>query len=137
MEQQEKRETGQVDDGELKEVIKDFLAMGHVDNIVAMFRHEERYYQWIGEILADERFQVRLGVAVLFEELQKYEPDKLELALPTLENLLQTALPLYRGEALSLLGIVGGEKARGIVARFRKDSNPQVREMAELVLAEL
>jgi len=41
---------GQVSDEELQRVIADFLDMGHVDNIVAMFRRDPRYYDWTGEI---------------------------------------------------------------------------------------
>ena len=36
----------EVSDTELKQVIADFLDQGHVDNIVAMFRREEKYYGW-------------------------------------------------------------------------------------------
>ena len=64
------RSTNEVSDQELKKVIADFLDQGHVENIVAMFRREPKYYNWIGDILRDERFSVRLGVSVLFEELQ-------------------------------------------------------------------
>jgi len=74
----------QVSDDELKKVIADFLEMGHVENIVAMFRREPLYYDWIGEILDDERFAVRLGVSVLLEELKPLQPDRLALAIPSL-----------------------------------------------------
>jgi HEAT repeat protein len=126
----------EVSDEQLKEVIADFLEMGHVDNIIAMFRHDQRYYQWVGEILADERFSVRLGISVLFEELKELEPDQLRLAIPSLTQLLNTDDPLYRGEALSLLGIVCTADALELVARHLGDENPQVREMAELILEE-
>ncbi len=55
----------EVSDKELLKVIKDFLEMGHVENIAAMFRQDPRYFQWSGDILDDERFNVRLGVSVL------------------------------------------------------------------------
>ena len=55
----------EISDTDLLEVIKDFLEMGHVDNIVAMFYREPRYFEWTGAILDDERFAVRLGVSVL------------------------------------------------------------------------
>ena len=47
-----------VSDAELLSVIKDFLEMGHVDNIVAMFDRDPRYFKWTGDILQDERFAV-------------------------------------------------------------------------------
>lgn len=126
----------QVSDDELKKVIADFLEMGHVENIVAMFRREPRYYAWTGEILDDERFAVRLGVAVLFEELKTLQAERLALAVPSLAGLLGHASALIRGEAINVLGIVGTPEAMELVRGMRADPSPQVREMAGLVLEE-
>ncbi len=126
----------QVSDDELKKVIADFLEMGHVENIVAMFRREPRYYAWTGEILDDERFNVRLGVSVLFEELKPLQPDRLVLAIPSLARILRNELALLRGEAISVLGIIGTDEAIELVRGMLSDPSPQVREMADLVLEE-
>ena len=126
----------QVSDGELKKVIADFLEMGHVENIVAMFRREPLYYTWTGEILDDERFSVRLGLSVLFEELKSLQPERLALAIPSLSRVLTHESPLLRGEAVSLLGIIGTRQAIELVREMRGDPNPQVREMAEMILEE-
>lgn len=126
----------QVSDEETKRVIADFLEMGHVENIVAMFRREPLYYGWTGEILADERFAVRLGVSVLFEELKQLQPDRLALAIPSLIKVLQNDEPLMRGEAISILGIIGTEEAIELVRGMHDDPNPQVREMVEIILEE-
>jgi len=124
----------QVSDEELKRVIKDFLEMGHVENIVAMFRSDHHYYAWTGEILDDERFNVRLGVSVLFEELQSLQPEKLKLAIPSLAPLLSNHSAMIRGEAINVLGIIGTDEAIKFVREMLSDPSPQVREMAELVL---
>lgn len=124
----------QVSDDELKKVIKDFLEMGHVDNIVAMFRRDPGYYAWTGEILDDERFNVRLGVSVLFEELKSVQPERIALAVPSLATLLQSESALIRGEAVSVLGIIGTDQAFVHIRKMQSDPNPQVREMVELVL---
>lgn len=126
-----------VSDEELKKVIADFLEMGHVDNIIAMFRKEPLYYSWTGELLDDERFAVRIGVSVLFEELKALQPDKLPLAIPSLLPLLQSDSPNIRGEAVSLLGIIASPEAVSHIRHMATDSSPQVREMVELVLEEL
>lgn len=126
----------QVSDEELKKVIGDFLEMGHVENIVAMFRREPRYYAWTGEILDDERFNVRLGVSVLFEDLKILQPDRLALAIPSLARVLHNELALLRGEAIGVLGIIGTDEAIDLVREMRCDPSPQVREMAALVLEE-
>ena len=126
-----------VADDELKKVIADFIDQGLVENIVVMFRRDPRYYAWTGHLLRDQRLAVRLGMSVLFEELKELQPDKLQLAVPSLAELLDEQEPLWRGEALSLLGIIGGESVRQLVARHLDDPDPQVREMARLVVEEL
>ncbi len=122
---------------ELIGVIKDFLEMGHVENIVAMFDRDARYFSWTGAILDDERFAVRLGVSVLFEELQVRGNRSLHLAVPSLEKLLDSDQPLLRGEALSVLAIVGTEELGRQARRMHTDSDPQVREIAADILASL
>ena len=124
----------QVSDGELKKVIADFLDQGLIENIVAMFRREPMYYLWTGELLTDERFSVRLGISVLFEELRELQPDRLSLAVPSLAEVLNSSEPLYRGEAISILGIIGSEEALNHVRTLCDDPSPQVREMVQMVL---
>ena len=129
-----KQPQDEVSDQELKKVIADFLDQGHVENIVAMFRREPKYYEWTGELLSDERFSVRLGISVLFEELQLIQPEKLILAIPSLINLLQSEQPLLRGEAVSILGIIGTKEAMAQIHHLHSDPSPKVREMVQLVL---
>jgi len=129
----------EVSDAELKKVIGDFLDMGHVDNITAMFRREPRYYGWIGEILNDPRFQVRLGVSVLFEELRLLQPDKIDLAIPSLLALLQAVPPApsyARGEAVGVLALIGSEAAMAAVRALAADPDPLVAEVARDILGE-
>jgi hypothetical protein len=129
-----KQPRNEVSDQELKKVIADFLDQGHVENIVAMFRREPKYYEWTGELLSDQRFNVRLGVSVLFEELQEIHPDMLPLAIPSLAKLLDAEEPLIRGEAVSILGIIGTKEAIAQIHYLYNDPNPQVREMVQVVL---
>lgn len=126
----------EVSDEELRSVIADFLEMGHVENIVAMFRHDSRYFSWSGELLMDERFNVRLGMSVLFEELSMDPNEPVHLAIPSLQKVLEAEDPLYRGEAVSILGMINTEAALKAVELLRNDPSPQVREMVELVLDE-
>ncbi len=129
----------EVSDTELKGVIADFLDMGLVENIVAMFRREPRYYAWSGELLNDSRFQVRLGMAVLFEELHGVDPDAIDLATPSLIALLQATplLPLFiRGDALGLLAIINSERAMGAVRALTHDDDIQLAAMARELLGE-
>jgi HEAT repeat protein len=124
----------EVSDEELKKVIADFLEMGHVDNIVAMFRRSPDYYSWTGDILADERLAVRLGVSILFEELRVIQPENIHLAIPSLQPLLRSESPMIRGEAVGLLGIIGTRESFELIRSQASDPSPQVREMVELAL---
>lgn len=129
----------EVSDTELKKVIGDFLDMGLVENIVAMFRRDSRYYLWTGEILNDSRFQVRLGVSVLFEELRRLQPDLVDLATPSLLALLDAVpvLPTHvRGEAVSVLAIIGSDAAMEGVRAMALDPDPLVVEIAMDILGE-
>ncbi len=124
----------EVSDEELKKVIADFLEMGHVENIVAMFRQDPLYYDWTGELLLDERFNVRLGLAILFEDLQEIQPDKTHLAIPSLQSLLTHESPLIRGEAVGILGIINTPAALEMITLLQDDASPQVREMVAMAL---
>ena len=123
-----------VSDAELLQVIADFLAMGHVDNIVAMFRQEPRYYDWTGRLLTDERFAVRLGVSVLFEHLALLCPEQLPLAIPSLVEQLDNPLEWVRGEAASVLGIIGTEAALAPLRRLLSDPSPQIVEIVHDIM---
>lgn len=125
-----------VSDQELQAVIADFLAMGHVDNIIAMFRHEPRYHQWTGKLLEDERFAVRLGLAVCYEQLVIDCPDDLHLAVPSLAAALSRDEAWIRGEAVSLLGTIGGREALELVATMKNDPSAQVVEIVTDILNE-
>lgn len=117
-------------------VIADFLEMGLVENIVAMFKQDRTYYSLTGKLIQDERFMVRVGVAVLFEELKAVRPDEITLALPVLLPLLTCQTAYVRGEAANLLGIVGTEEALEAMTPLANDSDPQVREIVADILAD-
>mgnify|MGYP001354264023 CR=1 FL=1 len=124
----------EVSDQELLQVIADFLAMGHVDNIVAMFHQEPRYLAWTGRLLTDERYAVRLGVSVLFEYLAERCPEHLSLAIPGLIAELGHAAPWVRGEAASVLGIIGTEEALAPLPGLLNDAALQVVEIVRDIL---
>ena len=123
-----------VSDAELFQVMADFLNMGHVENIVAMYRQDRRYYDWTGDLLTDERFAVRLGVSVLFEYLVEDGPDNVALAVPSLVRQLGNEKSWVRGEALSVLGIIGSREALAWVKTMVVDPDEQVVEIARDIL---
>ena len=126
----------EVSDEELLKVIADFLEMGYVENIVAMFKQEHRYYEWIGDLVKDERFAVRLGVSVLFEYLVEDCPEAINLAIPSLVQALQHTEARVRGEALSVLAIIATDEALDQVKTMIKDPNLEIADLAREILTE-
>ena len=124
----------EVSDEELFKVVADFLEMGHVENIVEMFKQEPRYYQWTGKLLTDERFAVRLGVSVLFEYLVAERPDEVEAAVASLVEVLTHEMEWVRGEAVSVLSIIGSEEALSHIRTMTNDPSPQISAMVEDIL---
>ena len=114
---------------DLLKVIGDFLELGHVENIVAMFKKDKCLYGLAGDLIKDERFAVRLGTAVLFEELAEVRPDDTSLAIPSLLPLLQDENPLLRGEAATILGIINSPAVLQHLSQLADDKDPQVREI--------
>lgn len=121
---------------ELVAVIADFLEMGHVENIMAMFKQDTSLYALSGELLRDERFMVRMGMAVLFEELKGLRPQEVPLAIPSLLPILGEEAPWMRGEAVNLLGIIGTPEALAHLKPLAADPEPQIREMVRDILQE-
>ncbi len=119
---------------DLLKIISDFLELGHVENIVAMFKQDKDLYKLTGELVRDERFTVRLGTAVLFEELAAIRPEDMPLAIPFLLPLLQGKNPLLRGEAATILGIINTPAALQQLNTLADDPDPQVREIITDIL---
>lgn len=116
-------------DIDMVQVIGDFLELGHLENIIAMFKQDTSLYTLAGDLLQDERYAVRLGVAVLFEELALISPEEVSLAVSSLLPLLEKGNPILRGEAATILGIIGSEAALTPLLKLEHDRDPQVREI--------
>lgn len=119
-------------DTEMITVISDFLEQGLADNIVSMFKAEPVYYHLSGEILKDERFAVRMGLVLVFEELVSLGVVDVALAIPVLIPLTAADIqPFIRGEAVTILGIMGTGESLAVIAPLVSDSDPQVAEIAK------
>ena len=121
-------------DIDIVQVIGDFLEMGHLENIVAMFKQDTGLYGLVGHLLQDERYAVRLGIAALFEELALLRPAEVTQAVPTLLPLLENNNPILRGEAATLLGIIGTREALVPLRKLANDRDPQIREIVSDIL---
>ena len=121
-------------DIDIVQVIGDFLEMGHLENIVAMFKQDTGLYSLVGHLLQDDRYAVRLGIAVLFEELALLRPAEISLAVPTLLPLLENNNPILRGEAATLLGIIGTKEELAPLRKLANDPDPAIRELVSDIL---
>ena len=126
----------EISDKELLRTIGEFIELGHVENIVAMFKQDPGYYRFTGDLLRDERFVVRMGMVLLFEELAAIRPDEVALAVPTLLPLLAEKQAYIRGEAVTLLGIIASRKALDALEPLRHDPEPQIVEIVNDILEE-
>jgi len=131
---QQKEKKSEVSDEELLQVIADFLEMGHVENIVAMFHQDPRYFAWTHQLLTDERFAVRLGVSVLFEYLKERCPELMVRAIPGLITALGDSREWVRGEAAKVLGIIGTPEALAPLPALLEDDSSQVVEIVRDIL---
>ncbi len=119
---------------ELIKVIGDFLEKGHVENIIAMFKQDTSCYELVGDILKDERFMVRMGVAVLFEELVLARPAEVNFSIPSLLPLLSDDTSYIRGEAATILAIINTPESLVALTPLQNDPDPQVAEIVRDVL---
>ena len=94
-----------------------------------MFKQDTSLYNLAGDLLRDKRYAVRLGVAVLFEELAMVRPEEVSLAIPSLLPFLEEQDPFLRGEAATILGIIGSRAALRHLSKLGNDRDPQVREI--------
>jgi HEAT repeat protein len=71
---------------------------------------------------------------VLFEHLAVVCPDHLPLAIPSLGDQLNNPIDWVRGEAASVLGIIGTEEARALIRPLLRDPSPQIVEIVHDIL---
>ena len=123
----------QVSDEELIKTIAEFVEAGHVENIMAMFRQDSTSF--CGELLKDERFMVRMGVVLLFEQLAMEDSNQVALALPSLKPLLAHEEAYVRGEAVTVLTIIDTPEVKELLTPLLADPEAQIREIVRDYLA--
>jgi len=115
---------------QLREIIADFLELGHVDNIIAMFKQDPSCLLLSGALIQDERFKVRMGMAVLFEELVTVMPCQvLDAAVPSLLGAMKHDAAYVRGDAAYVLATIKSPDAIRALTGFRHDPDPQIAEI--------
>lgn len=121
----------------LKKMIADYMESGFLDNIVDMFKHDNNLYEYIGELMSDERIIVRIGVSALIETLTVEDSENISRALPNIIPLLEDQNPMLRGDAAYLLGIIGHKDAIPYLKKSLQDEHAHVRTIAKEALEEI
>lgn len=118
-------------------MIADYMEKGFLENIIDMFKHDKSLYPLIGDLMADERMRVRLGITALVETLAKEDPQNVPDSINSIAGLLKGANSTTRGDAAYLLGIVGHSSAIPYLEDVLADDNAQVREIARESIEEI
>jgi HEAT repeat protein len=122
---------------DLKIMIADYMENGFLDNIIDMFKHDKNLYEYIGDLIADERMRVRIGVTALVETLKEEDPENVIKAIPFILPLLKNQNPVLKGDAAYLLGMIGHVDALPFLKEIVKDEDVNVRTIAKEAIEEI
>ena len=122
---------------DLKQMILDHMELGFLENIIDMFRADEKLFPIITDMLQDERMRVRLGATALVEELHKSHADRLAEEIPAFAELLKFENPTVRGDAAYVLGMLRNKAALPFLEARSEDENEAVREVILEAIAEI
>lgn len=121
----------------MKTMIADYMEKGFLDNIIDMFKHDKSLYEYVGDLLSDERMMVRLGISALIETLKAEDSENIPKAIPYILPLLKNQNPVSRGDAAYLLGIIGRRDAIPFLNEIAKDEDANVRIIAKEAIEEI
>jgi HEAT repeat protein len=126
-----------VDPSELKAMIADYMEKGFLENIIDMFKHDESLYAYIGDLLKDERFRVRIGISALIETLRVEDPENIAKAIPSIHPLLKDQNPVNRSDAAYLLGVIRHKDSIPFLREAANDEDANVRTIAKEAIEEI
>ncbi|MBL7032207.1 MAG: HEAT repeat domain-containing protein [Nitrospira sp.] len=118
-------------------MIADHMETGFLENIVAMFKQDKSYYPHIGDLMGDERMQVRIGTFALVETLMAEDLESVISTIPGIAKLLSDENPTIRGDAAHLLGIIGHKDALPFLSAVSDEESDLVRETIEEAIEEI
>jgi HEAT repeat protein len=121
----------------LKKLIADHMEDGYLENIIDMFKHDSSLYEYVGELMTDERLRVRIGVSALIETLREEDPENVSKAIPSLLPLLKDQDPIRRGDAAHILGMIGNKDAIPFLKEIENDEDENVRTIVKEAIEEI
>lgn len=123
--------------GDLQQMISDYMEIGFLDNIIDMFRHDSSLYDLIGTLIQDERIRVRVGITALMEELKRLDPGNIIRAQKNLLPLLAHTDAVVRGDTANLIGIIGDRGSLPFLEQCLLDIHEDVRMVAGEAIAQI
>jgi HEAT repeat protein len=121
----------------LKKLIADYLENGFLENIIDMFKHDESLYYLIGDLLKDERLNVRIGVSALIETLKIEDKENISKAISSIISLLKDQNPTIRSDAAYILGMIGNKDAIPFLKEIENDEDENVRTIVKEAIEEI
>lgn len=120
-----------------KKMIADYMENGFLENIIDMFKHDSSLYEYVGDLMKDERLIVRLGTSALIETLSLEDPENISKAIPSLLPLLKNQNPLHKCDAAYLLGMIGNKDIIPYLREFENDKDENVRIIIKEAIEEI
>jgi len=109
----------------------DQLEAGEFNSVLLYFQTVPGFFPLVGALLADERFRVRAGVMALVEELDFLKVPGLGAIAKGVAPLLAHEKPHIRGDAASLLEVIGDSSQLPALQPLLSDPQPQVAQLAQ------
>jgi HEAT repeat protein len=122
---------------EQKNMIAHYMEGGFLDNIIDMFKHDKSLYEYIGDLMTDERMRVRIGVAALIETLKRDDSENIPKAIPYILPLLKDKNPVIRGDAAYLLDLIGDKGAIPFLKELINDEDSNVKIIAKEAIEDI
>lgn len=118
-------------------MIAEHMETGFLDNIIDLFKHDKSYYPYLGDLMGDERGQVRIGTFALVETMMDEDYENIVSAIPGIAKLLKDENPTIRGDAAHLLGVIGHRDALPFLSAISDEKSPLVKETIEEAIEEI
>ena len=122
---------------DLKKIIADYMEKGFLENIIDLFKHDANLYSFVGDLVKDERFSVRIGISALIETLKIEDAENISKAMPSIIPLLKDRNPTIRSDAAYLLGVIGNKDALPFLREATKDEDANVSVIVEEAIEEI
>jgi len=126
-----------MNDHDMKAMLIEYMGKGFLENIISLLKQDHSLFRFIPDMLGDDNLRVRLGATALVEELAGGYREELRTAIPGIIRLLGHDNPTIRGDAASVLGMIGDRSTIDALQASLKDDHPGVREAAQDALLDL